>query len=60
METHDKVLVAQKILLFQMCKLKDFLFFSDSWLFFSGGMPRASYGDKFTVTVKRSESQVPV
>jgi len=29
----------------------------DSWQVFTGGMPRASYGDKFTVTVMKNEDQ---
>ena len=31
---------------------------SETWLMFSGGMPRATYGDKFTVTVIKGEDQV--
>ena len=27
----------------------------DIWKIFSGGMPRASYGDKYTVTVMKNE-----
>ena len=30
---------------------------STGWNIFSGGMPRASYGDKFTVTVMREEGE---
>jgi len=29
----------------------------DSWTVFSGGMPRASYGDKYTVTVMKGEDK---
>ena len=29
----------------------------DSWLLFAGGMPRASYGDKYTVTVMKGEDK---
>ncbi len=27
----------------------------DSWRIFAGGMPRASYGEKFTVTIMKNE-----
>ena len=33
------------------------LFHRNSWLVFSGGMPRASYGDKFTVTVMKGDDK---
>jgi len=29
----------------------------DSWMVFSGGMPRASYGEKWTVTVMKDEDR---
>ena len=29
----------------------------DNWRIFAGGMPRASYGEKFTVTVMKNEEE---
>ena len=44
------------------CKAITKIFFNqdtdgNTWTVFSGGMPRASYGDKFTVTVMKGEEK---
>jgi len=39
------------------CKAISKMWSSTGWNIFAGGMPRASYGDKFTVTVMREEGE---
>lgn len=43
--------------IFILCNVR-LLFFSDEMLIFSGGMPRASYSDRHTITVQRGQKHV--
>ena len=39
------------------CKAISKIYWEANWTVFAGGMPRASYGDKFTVTVMKGEEK---